>query len=102
MDLSVKTCNKFQQFKKRKTVYGHHPPNIITALKPWNSVKNNLIGPYAKSIIQNKPGGSIINKYVILVFMKIIDHATGWLVIVKVPCFNLKEVAKGKIEHTEK
>ena len=32
--LSVKTCKKFQQFKKRKTIYGQLPPKIISALKP--------------------------------------------------------------------
>ena len=34
--------------------------------------------------------------------MKIIDPDTGWLEIVKFPCFNLKKVAKGGIEYIDK
>ena len=35
-ELSVKMCNKCQQFKKTKTLYGKLLPKIIAVLKPWN------------------------------------------------------------------
>ena len=33
-ELYAKLCNKFQQFKNGKTLYGHLPPKIIAELKP--------------------------------------------------------------------
>ena len=48
-----------------KTLYEQLPPKIIVSIKSWNYV-HNLIGPYAKYIIQQYPGGTIVNKYVSL------------------------------------
>ena len=76
-----------QQFKKRKTLYGHLPPNIFEQLKMWNLVHINQVGTYYDSIIQQQQGGVIIKKYLSLICMTMIDPATGWLEIVKVPCF---------------
>ena len=70
---SLKMCKKFQHFKNRKTVYGNMTPNIIAALKPWNFMNINLIVPYSKSIIQQQPGGAIINIYLSLTYITIID-----------------------------
>ena len=88
-EIYIKTCKKFQQFKNRKTLYGKLPPNIISALKLCNSVHIYLIGPYAKSIKQQQPGGSIIQKDVSLTCMIIIDPATGWFKTIGVPCFEI-------------
>ena len=33
-EMFAKTCKIFQQFKNRKTLYGHPPPNNISELKP--------------------------------------------------------------------
>ena len=100
--LSIKMCNKLQKFINRKTIYGQLPPNIIESLKPLNLVHINLIGPYSKSIIKQKPGGAIIKKYLILAYITIIGPATGWFKIVKVPWFDLDEVARGNNEYVDK
>ena len=72
-----------------KTLYEQLPPKIIVSIKSWNYV-HNLIGPYAKYIIQKYPGGTIVNKYVSLTFMMIIDPSTVCFNIVKFPWFNLE------------
>ena len=41
----AKTCKICQQFKMRKILYGHLPPNHIAELKTWDSVREDLIGP---------------------------------------------------------
>ena len=85
VEISVKMGKKFQQFKKRNTLSGQIPPKIIAALKPWNSVHIDLIGPYSKSIIKHHPDGTIIKKYYSLNCMKINDTTTGSFEIVEVP-----------------
>ena len=98
----VKTCTKCRRFKNRKSLYGQLPPKVIAALKPWNLVHIDLIGPYPKSIRQQHTGGTIIKKDVRLTYMTMIDPATGWFDIFKVPCFDLNEVARGNSEYIEK
>ena len=61
-----------------------------------------LIGPYVKSIRQQQKCGAIIKNYMSLTCMKMIDPATGWFEIVKVPSFNLEEVSKVNIEYINK
>ena len=53
-----------------------------------------MIDPYPTSKIQQQAGGVIIRNYVSLTCTTIIDPATGWFKIVKVPCFGLDEVAR--------
>ena len=48
VDLLYKTCKICQKFKKRKTVYGHLPPNKIAELKLCNTVHLDLIGLHRK------------------------------------------------------
>ena len=86
------------KFENRKTIYVHLPPNIITALKPWELVNIDLIGSYDKSIKQHQPGGAIIWKDVRFTCKKIIDPATDWFKIVEVPWFYLKVLAKVNTE----
>ena len=88
-------CKTRQQFKKRKTIYGHLPLNNIVELKPWDLVHVDLIGPYSKSIIQQQPGGSVIRNNASLTCMLVIDPATGWFDISKIPMFDLEEVTTG-------
>ena len=95
-------CKTCQQFKNRKTLYEHLPPNNIAELKPWDTVNVYLIGPYSKSIIQQHTGGTVIKKNASLTFMTIIDPATGWFDIVKIPTFDLKEVTIGNDEYINK
>ena len=76
-ELFSKTCKTCQQFKKRKTIYGHLPTKNIAELKPWGLVHVYLIGPYIKSIRQQNPCGAIIWKNVSLTSMMMIDPATG-------------------------
>ena len=65
-ELLVKTCNKCQQFKNRKTIYRQLSPKIIPALKPWNSMHRDLVGTHSKSIRQQQPDGAIIKNYLSL------------------------------------
>ena len=95
-------CNKFQQFKNRKTICGKIIPKIIAALKLWNSVHIYLICPYSNSIRQQQPGGAIIKKGMSLTCMTIIDPTKGWFVIFEVPCFYLDELARVNSEYIDK
>ena len=61
------------------------PPKIIPELKLWGLVHVYLIGPYSKSIKQQQPGGAIITINVSLTCMTIINPASGWFEIVKIP-----------------
>ena len=76
-DMYTKLCKIYQQFKNRKTLYGHHPPKITAELKTWDSVPIELISPYRKSIKQQQTGGAIIKKDVILTFMAMINPDTS-------------------------
>ena len=49
-EMFAKTFKICQQFKKRKTIYGHLQPNNISELKRWDLVHVDLIGPYRNSI----------------------------------------------------
>ena len=51
-DLLSKMCKTCQQFKNRKTIYGHLPPKNIAELKLWDIVNVYFIYPYSKSIRQ--------------------------------------------------
>ena len=95
-------CKTYQQFKKRKTIYGHLPSKNISELKLWDSVHVDLIGTYRKSIIQKQPVGSIIQKNANIICMEMIDPATGWFEIVKIPTFDLKEVIIGNDEYMDR
>ena len=88
--------------KNRKTIYGHLPPKNISELKPWYSVHVDLIGPYSKSIKQQHPGCTVLFRNSSLTYMKMIDPATGWFKIFKIPMFDLKEVALGNDEYIDK
>ena len=89
-------------FQKRKTLYGNLPYTNIAELKLWDLVHVDLIGPYIKSIRQQKPGSSIIHKNISLTYMTMIDPTTGWFEIVKIPMFDLKEVTGGNDEYIDK
>ena len=78
------------------------PPKNIAELKPWDSVHVDLIGSYINSIRQQQPSGTVIRKNASLTCMKIIDPATGWFEIVKIPMFDLDEVALGNDEYIDK
>ena len=75
------------QFKKRKNIYRHLPPNNIAELKPWDTVHVDLLCPYGKSIRQHHPGYTVIQKNASLTYMEIIDPAIGWFEIVGIPTF---------------
>ena len=83
-ELNVKTCNKYQQFKRRNNIYEYLSLNIIDVLKFWNSLHIYLVGLYTKSIGQQHTGGAIIKEYLSLNCMKMVDPATSWFDIVKV------------------
>ena len=87
----AKTCNICQQFKNRKTLYGHLPPKNIAELKLWDTVHVYLIGSYNKSIRQHPLGGTVVRYNLSLTCMTIIDPDIGWFEIVKIPMFDLEE-----------
>ena len=97
-DLFSKTCKICQQFKNRKTLYGHLPAKNIEELKPWDMVHVDLIGTYRKSIRQQQPGGAIIWNNSSLACMTMIDPATVWFKVIKIPTFNLDEVTASNNE----
>ena len=86
-----KSCKIFQQFKNRNTIYGCLPHKNISELKPWNNVYVDLIGPYSNDIRQLKTGGAIIKNNVSLIWITIIDPATGWFENLKVTMYDLDE-----------
>ena len=87
-----------QQFKNRKTLYGHLPPNNTEELKPWDTVHIYLIGPYIKSIIKHHPDGTAIQNNYSLTCTTMIELATCWFEIVEIPTFDLEEVKIGNDE----
>ena len=62
----------------------------------------DLIGPYGKSISQQKIGGTAIRNNASITSMKMIDPATVWFEIVDIPKFDLKEVTIGNDEYIDK
>ena len=101
-ELYSKPCKICQQFKNRKTLYEHLPTNNIEELKPRDSVHVYLIGPYSKSIRQHHPIGAIVKNNFSLTCMAIIDSATGWFEIVKLPMYDINEVMCGNYEYIDK
>ena len=101
-ELFTKTCKICQQFKKKKTIYGHLSPKNIAEIKPWDMVHVDLLGSYTKSIRQHKPGGTVIHKNASTTCMKMIDPSLGWFEFVEIPTFDLKEVAIGNDEYIDK
>ena len=101
-ELFAKTWKMCQQFKKRNTLYGNMPPKNIAELKPWDTVHSCLIGPYSKSIRQQKPGGSVIRNNSSLTCMMMIDSATGWFEIVNIPMFDIDDLTLVNYEYIDK
>ena len=100
--LLTKTWKNCQQFKERKNIYGHMPPNNIAGLKPWDLVHVDLIGPNSNSIRQQQTGGTIIWNNYSLNWMTIIDPSTGWFEIVEILTFEINEVTAGNDEYIDK
>ena len=61
-----------------------------------------MIGPYSKSIIKQQPGGDIVWKNSSLTCMPMIDPATGWFEIFKIPTFDLYELTAGNNVYIDK
>jgi hypothetical protein len=74
---TVRTCPTCQKFKKVKKKYGKIPPKEVSAeaVKPWERVNVDLIGPLT---VKAKNGKFVLNA------LTMIDPATGW--------FEVKEV----------
>ena len=91
-----------QKFKNRNTFYERLPPKNIAGLKQWNTVHVYMKGSYGKYIRKQHLCGSIMNNAVSLICMKIIDPATGWFEISKVPIYDLSKVTEGNNEYIDK
>ena len=77
-DLYDKPFDKYQQLKSRNTFYGFLPLKIIVELKPWDSFNVYPLVLYAKSKREQHPVSAIINNYVILDYMIIINPMKVW------------------------
>ena len=86
------TCKTCQQFQNRITLYGNLPHNNVVELKLWDLVHVDLIVPYSKATRQHQSGGAIIWNNSSITRIAMIDPATGWFKIVKIPTFDLNEV----------
>ena len=75
-----KKCPTCQLTKKKTTKYGHLPPKAAET-KPWEVLCVDLIGPY--KIKQPKRKGK--NKDLELFCLTMIDPATGWFEMVRIP-----------------
>ena len=81
-----KRCKICQQYKRKKTKYGHVPPKEVGDLKPWDTVHIDLVGPYTKTVKQDQPGLDKSKKVDLqLLAMTFLDPATGWFEIAEVP-----------------
>ena len=87
--MDAKPCKICQWLKKRKKCYRLLLPKNIVEQKLWNIVHIHLIGPYAKSIIQQKTGVYILHKWVRLICTTMIDTTKGCFKIIGVLCFDL-------------
>ena len=92
-ELYASSYNICQQLKQRETIYRYLSPNHISELKLWDYIYVYTIGPYRNSIRKNHPRGATIKNNVSLTCMPIIYPTTGWFGIVKVPAFDLEDVA---------
>ena len=101
-ELYAKPCNICQQFKMRKTLYGHLPPKNIAEQKPRDSVNVDMIVTYSKYIRQQHPGDAIIRNNVILNCMKMINPTTGRFEIFEILAFDLNDVTGGNDEYMDK
>ena len=90
--LYTKQCKIYQQSKKRNTIYVHLLPKSISELKLLDLVHVDLIGPYSKSIRQHHQGRTIIKNIFSLNCTTMINPATCWFEIIKIPTYNLDEV----------
>ena len=78
------------------------PPKNIAELKPWDTVQVYLLGPYIKSIRQQKLGRTVICNNSSLTYMMIIEPATGWFKTVEIPTFDFGEVELRNDEYINK
>ena len=101
-ELFTKKCKSRQQFKKRKTLYGHLPPKNIVELKRWDMAHLDLIDPYRKYIRQQHTYGTVILNNDSINCMTMIDPATGWFEIVNITTLGPEEVTIGNDEYIDK
>ena len=62
----------------------------------------HLIGTYSKSIRQQQLGGTILQKYISLTCMMVIDPITVWFEIFKFPFFELNYITARNYEYIDK
>ena len=77
-----KACMTCKEFKKRQSKYGKLPPKPAPEVVPWHTLCIDLIGPYTfgKKDSDPKKDDSFS-----LMCLTMIDPATGWFEIVRVP-----------------
>ena len=78
----VKNCKKCQVNKRRQKKYGKLPPKLVETI-PWHTLCVDLIGPYT---IKGKDG-TVID----FMCLTMIDPASGWFEIVKLPVIKTPE-----------
>jgi hypothetical protein len=83
----VKNCKKCQVNTRRQKQYGKLPPKQVIT-KPWHTLCVDLIGPYT---IKGKDG-TVID----FMCLTLIDPATSWFEIVKLPVLKRPDVSTAK------
>ena len=96
-----KKCAECQQFKPRKTKYGHVPPKNVGVLVPWDTVHTDLIGPYTITTDQYQVDGSTKEVTLQLTCMTMLDPVTGWFEIVEVPQHIIQQLQESKDRRTK-
>jgi hypothetical protein len=77
-----KACQTCRMLKKNNKNYGDFPPKKEPESIPWHTLHVDLIGPYCFRIKDKK---RIINTYMELWCITMIDPATGWYEIAEIP-----------------
>jgi hypothetical protein len=81
----VKSCRYCQVNKRHSLKYGHVPPKLVITT-PWRALCVDLVGPYT---LKGKDGSSID-----FMCLTMIDPATSWFEIVKLPTVTESTVPK--------
>jgi hypothetical protein len=82
--------------------YGKVLPKIVKELVPRQTVHIDLIGPYTVTAKQMTPSDKIAKQDLHLTAMTMIDPATGWIEIGKVPYYGIEDILNKGCEYVNK
>jgi hypothetical protein len=82
-----KACQVWRMLKNNNNNYAKIPPKKEPKLIPWHSLCVDLIGPYPFGVRDRKRNIDTLTE---LWCLTMIDSATGWFEIVKIPTVGLE------------